>query len=272
MIEELDEVLRRLLTRELPVKNGEVNIEFHQPKREWSARLSRPTLNLFLHELHENNTLRQTEWQIKRNGDGTATKKRTPVRMDLHYIITAWAAEIEDEHSLLSRTLLALFRHPTLPDELLTENLRDQPMPIPLRVAEPDALRSPADIWSAMDNELKPVITCTVTLALNPYQPLIGPVVKTRDLRFGQIDQGQSHDRFWMVGGRLRGADRFGNVHLKLVERGLDVTVAANGEFIIGNLESGVYTLAISTPERELPAHQLVVPSPAYDIELGGGT
>ena len=43
MFHDLDEVLRQLLIEEIPIKNGEVDIEFDQPSREWSARLSRPT-------------------------------------------------------------------------------------------------------------------------------------------------------------------------------------------------------------------------------------
>jgi hypothetical protein len=57
MIDELDEVLRQLLVREIPIKNGEVDIKFEQPKREWSSRLSRPTLNLFLYDVRENSKL-----------------------------------------------------------------------------------------------------------------------------------------------------------------------------------------------------------------------
>jgi hypothetical protein len=47
VIADLDEVLRELLTREIDIKDNEVDITFDQPKREWSARLSKPTLNLF---------------------------------------------------------------------------------------------------------------------------------------------------------------------------------------------------------------------------------
>ena len=270
MINELDDVLRQLLIRELPVKNGEVNIEFDQPKREWSARLNRPTLNVFLHDLRENAILRQTEWEIKRNGDGTVTKQRRPVRLDLHYMITAWAKEPDDEHRLLARTAIALFRHPTLPDDLLPESLRDQPMPIPVRVAEPDALRSPADIWSAMDNELRPAIACIVTLAINPYQAFTGPVVKTRELRFRQVAEDQMADRFWMVGGTLRGPGPFDQMRVILDERGLDVPVTPDGNFIVGNLNEGEYTLTVSVEGRELQHHKIRVPSSNYDIELGG--
>lgn len=273
MIDDLDDVLKQLLIRELPVKNGEINIEFDQPKREWSSRLSRPTLNLFLHDLRENNTLRQTEWQITRNGDGSTTRRRTPARVDLHYMITAWAEDVGDQHSLLSRTLMALLRFPILPDDLLPETLRDQPMPIPIRLAEQEALRNPADIWGAMDNELRPAITCIVTLAFNPYRPLTGPLVKSRDLRFKQIAEDKPQDRFWMVGGTVRSAGPLPKIQLTLDERGLNIPVAANGDYVIGNLETGDYTLTLSAEGRPPLKRKITVPSPAYDIDLeeGGG-
>ena len=74
MIDDLNEALRELLKRELPIKNGEVDISFDQPKREWSARLSRPTLNLFLHEMQENTKLRQQPgWGISGRGNGAVS-------------------------------------------------------------------------------------------------------------------------------------------------------------------------------------------------------
>ncbi len=268
MISELDEVLRQLLIRDMPIRTGEVNIEFDQPKREWSSRLSRPTLNLFLHHLCENTTLRAPEWEIQRNGDGTATRRRTPVRMDLHYMITAWATEPEDEHRLLTRALLALYRNATLPEDLLPESLHGQPVPIPLLIADPDHLRNPADIWSALDNELRPAISCIVTLALNPYQVLTGPLVRTRDLRLGQSALPAGQDRFWMVGGRLRAAGPPAHLRLTLVERGQDVQVQADGRFVIGNLEAGDYTLEIAAEEGVAKRYKVTVPAKDYDIEF----
>ncbi len=268
MIDDLDESLRRLLVRELPIKNGEVNIEFDQPKREWSARLSRPTLNLFLHDIRENNTLRQQEWQVERNGNGTATKRRTPVRVDLHYIITAWATEPEDEHRLLARTLMALFRHPTLPDDILATSLKAQPMPIPVRVAQVEELAKPTDLWGVLDNELKPAIACLITLSLNPYQAVTGPLVRTRDLRFRPPDGDGEPDRFWMVGGKVRGDASLANPQLTLVERGMRVPIEPGGEFIIGNLAAGDYTLEIIAEGRKPARRKITVPSANYDIDL----
>lgn len=280
MIDDLDQVLRQLLIRELPIKNHEVDITFDLPKREWSSRVSRPTLNLFLHDLRENTTLREPAWEIERNGDGTVTKRRKALRVDLHYMITAWVADHpEDEHRLLARTVMALFRNPDLPGDLLPESLQDQPVPIPVRVAQYDEFRAPADIWSALDNELRPAIACTVTLALNPYRPITGPLVTARDLRFGQatdlpaqqqVDEGTGEDRFWMVGGQLRGWQPVDapRTELRLVDRGQTIAIREDGRFIVGNLEAGDYTLEVSIADRKPSRHKITVPSTEYDIEL----
>jgi len=45
MFHEIDGALRQLLIREIPIRNGEVDVVFDQPTREWASRLSRPTLN-----------------------------------------------------------------------------------------------------------------------------------------------------------------------------------------------------------------------------------
>ncbi|MHB0857705.1 MAG: Pvc16 family protein [Anaerolineae bacterium] len=276
MISDLDEALRQLLVRELPIKNGEVNIAFQQPRREWSSRLSRPTLNLFLHHLCENTTLRQTEWEVKRNNDGTATRQRTPVRMDLHYLLTAWAGEPEDEHRLLTRSLLALFRNAVLPEDLLPDSLRAQPVPIPIRMADPATPANPADLWSALDNELRPSIACVVTLALNPYHPISGPLVRVRELRFGQADRlPQQHalapeadaEHLWLVGGTVRLSGAMRNPRLMLVERGQSVPIGIDGRFVIGNLAAGSYTLEVLAEGQAPQRHSISVPNTSYDIE-----
>ncbi|MCS7061545.1 MAG: hypothetical protein RMN25_10340 [Anaerolineae bacterium] len=55
-----------------------------------------------------------------------------------------------------------------LPDNL---RLRDHPSPIPVTVAQPDMLEKPTDLWSALDNEVRPALGCMLTIALNPYAP-----------------------------------------------------------------------------------------------------
>jgi hypothetical protein len=274
MINDIDKTLRQLFIRELGIHNGEIRLEFRPPTRDWASRLNRPTLNLFLHDVRENKALRQTDWEIKRH-NGQATRQRTPIRLDLHYMITAWAAEPEDEHHLLSQALLVLFLHPELPAELLPEPLQDQPRPIQVRVAQYEMPHKLNDVWGGLDNEIRPAIDCTITMALNPYQTSTQPLVKTLKLHFSQAatpftrrSEWIAQEQSWLVGGYVRGRDPLSKVNLTLVERGLEVPVAGEGQFIIGHVESGVYTLRIQAEGREPSQRQITVPSPSYDIEL----
>jgi hypothetical protein len=276
MINDLDEALRQLLIREIPIKNGEVDVKFDQPRREWSSRLSRPALNLFLYDVRENIKLRQGQptWEVERNKEGVI-QRRKPVRVDLYYLVTVWAADPEDEHRLLARTLMALFRHPHLPADLLPEGLQGQPVPIPVVVAQREELQNPADVWSALDNELRPAIVCLVTLALDPYQPLVSTLVRTRELRIGpsplppsqQLEK-QAVELFWSIGGVVRTDQPLEKVRLTLVEQDRGVTLQEGGRFTIGKLKAGDYTLEVAVEGREPVRHKITVPSPDYEIKI----
>jgi hypothetical protein len=281
MIDDLDEALRQLLVREMPIKNGEVEIEFKQPTKEWSSRLSRPTLNLFLHDIRENTKLRRAQpgWEIveQPNGGGNmGVQRRNAVRLDLHYLVTAWATEPEDEHRLLGRALMALYRHQNLPDDTLPEGLQEHAIPIALKVAQPETLESPNDFWSVMDNQQRPGIPFVVTVAIDPFAPITAPVITTRTTRFGQVPEGQpgrssaaaGMDEYLRVSGRVRSARSLEGARLTLVERGQDLALHPGGGFVIHNVRPGSYTLELSLEGRKPRRFALKVPSPSYDIEV----
>jgi hypothetical protein len=281
MIEDLDEALRHLLIREMPIKNGEVDIQFNQPRREWSARLSRPTLNLFLYDVRENAKLRHTAqgFDIERRSDGTAIQRRRPFRADLHYLVTSWATEPEDEHRLLARALMALFRVPEMPLELLPESLHDQPGPITLKVAQYDTIQNLTDLWSSLDNELRPALTCMVTLALNPYQAITGPLVRTREIRFGQAESpaltqsllpAAGAEVYWTIGGTLHSQPPLDlkQVRLTLLERNAAIEITPEGRFSVGNLEAGDYTLEFTSEGAAPRRFPIKVPAPDYEFDV----
>ena len=83
MIDDLDDALRDLLIREMPIKNNEIDISFGQPNKEWSSRLSRPTLNLYLHDIRENPTLRRDQnfAELERRPD-SVVHRRPPLMAD----------------------------------------------------------------------------------------------------------------------------------------------------------------------------------------------
>jgi hypothetical protein len=283
MIADLDETLRQMLIAEMPVKNGEVNIEFDQPKREWSGRLSKPTVNLFLYDVRENNVLRQHQWEQVNNGkraDTLAHLKRTPFRVDCFYMLTAWANDPEDEHRLLTRALLALFRFPTLPEDRLVGALRNPTFEIQARLACHDRLTNPAEVWSALDNELRPSVPYVITLALDPWTEITGPVVSTLTLRTGQtatLPQRQvlvagTQTDLCFIGGVVRRKDgtAVDGIEVAVKGTGLFAKTDAQGRFGLGSLPPGSYTL-VAWPAEDKPKEKAIaVPSASgeYDLAL----
>jgi hypothetical protein len=280
MFEDIDETLRKLLIREIPIKNGEVDIAFDQPKREWSARLSRPTINLFLHDLRENVKLRQQGQGLEFERAvqaGQVTQKHKAHRVDLHYAITIWTKEPEDEHRLLALTLMALFRHPTLTSDL-PESLQDQPVPISLKVAQYDELDKPSDLWNVLDNQQRPLINCVVTLALHPYKAFTGPLVRTRELVVGQavapavsqqLDAAAGTRSMWTIGGNLHSRNGpLPKLQVRLLPSGQEAALQPGGRFVLGSLEAGEYTLEISVEGRAPARHTIQVPAPDYEFEV----
>jgi hypothetical protein len=179
-----------------------------------------------------------------------------------------WATEPEDEHRLLARTLMALFRHPFLPDDVLPQSLHHQQRKIELLVAQPNALKNPVDIWTVLDNELGPAVDLTVTMSLDPYTPTTTPLVIRRELRFEQAHREDTQEIFFAVRGTLVSKEPLDKARVILVEQGIEVLPRPDGEFLLGRLRRGEYTLEVSAEGYGPTRHQITVPDDNYEIEV----
>ena len=277
MIADLDRTIRNLLINEMPISDGEIDIKFDQPTRDWSARLTRPTLNFYLYDVRENNTLRQQQWQ-RANGNGRdhlAWQKRMPYRVDCHYMMTVWAAEAEDEHRLLTRAMLALFRFPILPPEQMLGEMQGQPFEVPAALARHDRLTNPAEVWSAIDNDMRPAISYMVTLALDPWTEVSGPIVRTPILRTGQAhtlphlpQMVQISERAFIGGVVRQDAQPQVGIEVAIKGTGYLTMTDANGRFRLGALPTGSYTLIAWPPHGKPKQTDIAIPQPSYDIDL----
>jgi hypothetical protein len=185
VITDFNDALRNLLVRELEISNNEVEIAFEQPRRTWSQALSRPTLNLYLHDIRENNKLRGRQPGLQTTPSGQdVLLQRQPLFLDLHYMVTAWTMELRDEMALLERTLVALFRFGELPADLVEDHFRDRDLSIPFKIAQYDTVINPRDIWSVLDNEMRTAIDLVATIPCNPYQPFRTPLVREMETRY----------------------------------------------------------------------------------------
>lgn len=269
MIDAVNDALRALIIEELPIRDSEIEVAFNQPKREWSGRLSRPTLNFYLFDIRQNARFKNASpgFEVTQRGNGKVEQQRAAPRVDLNYMITAWAIAPEDEHRLLARVFMALYRSTVIPDALLPEAIQNQPYPIPIQMGTLNELTRPTEIWGVLDNELRPAITCTITLALDPYAPLVSPIVQTRELRLSQREvPGGTEPSRWGVGGYLREMPTLDGVRLTLLERALPIVLEADGSWSVGRLREGRYTLQVSVPGTAPRQFPLEVPSPSYDV------
>lgn len=289
MISDLDKVIRKVLVEELEIKNGEITISFDQPKREWSARLGGATVNFFLYDIRENLHLRQHPWEMEpysSNGNRSkAVKKRPPLRYDCFYMMTAWVPNFpEDEHKLLSDCMRALCRHPVLPKKFYDETDLLDEYNIRTRLANHDVLTNPAEVWGALDNEMRPCISYVLTMALDPEQEEERPMVRNYRVSVGQADAlpvQQVHkantvatELNYIVGYVHEKADESKpckGISVAIKGTGLVATTNKDGLFKLGDVPIGEHTL-MAWPDKGKPVERkIIVPAEEgenYDITL----
>ncbi|MFI9243749.1 DUF4255 domain-containing protein [Streptomyces sp. NPDC053086] len=178
MIHEVDEGLRRLLDGAGLAASG-VEIVFDAPTSDWAARRSAPTVCVFLYDIREDNSRRNSSGGEIYDEDGFVVARRAPARwFELTYLVTAWASRPQDEHRLLSQVLTCLVSTDTLGPHLLTGSLAELGLIVGLD-AGGTGLDAPAasDVWSALGGELKPSLGVRVRAPLAGIQRAAAPPV-----------------------------------------------------------------------------------------------
>ncbi|MGD9932234.1 MAG: DUF4255 domain-containing protein [Dehalococcoidia bacterium] len=271
MFNDVDETIRKVLVADVPVERNEVDISFDRPTREWSSRLSRPTLNLFLLDVRELMQFRNEVEHIERTSDGRVRKSRPNRRVDMTYLITAWAREPEDEHRILSRVLASMFRQYRVAAEHLHGQLVEAVEPLLLRIAPPDFLVKPADFWGVMDNEMRPNLTWVATAPLDAFAPIDGPLVRTADLRFREREANWWEEVAHIGGVVYRGGDRtagVSGVQIAIDGTTFRETTADDGRFVFRGAPQGTRLWRIIPPEGAERRREVTIPSDSYDITL----
>ncbi len=168
MINEVDETLRTLLRAEI-LQGTDVEVELEAPTREWSARHSAPTIDMYLYDIREDVARRQGGQIPQYNEEGRVVGHLPPARTyRLAYLVTAWTQRPEDEHRLLAAVLGCLLRYDFIPKEHHTELLRDNNVVLMLQVGSPPPQdRQVSDVWTALGGNLKPSLDVVVSVKLD---------------------------------------------------------------------------------------------------------
>ena len=271
MISDLDETIKQLLVKQGKLDPAEIDIVFEMPDREWSGKVTKPTVNVYLYDIHENLQKRETDWTVSHN-NGKATRAKAPIRIDVSYLVTVWTNDTNDQHRLLSHILATLFRYREIPNDLLQGNLIDPAYPIMTQTAQLDGvLRNSADFWSALDNNLKPSINYVVTIPVDLDVALTVPEVKTKVMTFRDT-AGLASEEFVQISGIVH---RKGNpeelipdVFILAKELQVTATTDEEGKYAFRRVRFGSHTFEVRAPGEKAKQVPVTVPSASYDIEL----
>lgn len=270
MINDLDDAIKQLLVKNGGLDSTEIDISFEMPDREWSSSISKPTVNVYLYDIHENRDLRNNDWSITQDGD-VFTKRVPPARIDLSYLITIWTNDMADQHRLLGHLLGVLLRYHELPEEILNGSLKGLEWPLRTFTAQSDGvLRNTADFWTALDNQLKPSINYVVTIPVDIDIAVTATEVKTKIFRFG--GNGEQPEEQVQISGVIHRKGKpdvvIPGATVLIKELQMTATADEQGTYVFRKLGLGSYTFRISAPgekQRQIPVK---VPSPSYNLDI----
>ena len=257
MINFIDEAIKDFLLTEASLSDTDVS--FVIPSKEWSSSVDKTTVNLYLIDGRENTELRRNEWEADRKSDGSITEKKPPVRIDLFYMTTAYStkngnAGILEEHYLLGAILAAVYSHAFIPeDPYLTDNLPPgMPVPkIPIESVHPKFLDEQGgfQVWSAVDQFLKPAVYLKVTIPIQLQQKVEKEAVLAKIMKYetpqpeifvqmGGIVTDNASDPSVIFGAEVKLLDLDGKV--------VDTKrTGSDGNFLFKDVADGKYSLLV---------------------------
>ncbi|MCX4568104.1 MULTISPECIES: DUF4255 domain-containing protein [Streptomyces] len=194
MIHEVDEVLKGLLKSGALAGSG-VEVSLDAPTRDWAARRNAPALNAYLYDICEEVSRRERGTVAVTDDTGQVVRRRVPPRwFRLSYLVTAWTRQPQDEHRLLSAALATLLPREILPPADLPPGLAALGLSVTLSVAGTRTeSRSPAEIWSALGNELRPSLDLVALVPFPSYPEYDAgpPVTEGAVVRVRSVDGAQ---------------------------------------------------------------------------------
>jgi Pvc16 N-terminal domain/Carboxypeptidase regulatory-like domain len=239
------------------------------------------TINLFLFDVRENMELRSNEPKIQRL-NGQAVIHRAPKRVACTYLVTAWPIGGTDlalqEQRLLAQVLQAFSSYPTIPPAFLKGKLVGQEPPLPMMAARPEELKNPAEFWTAIGNKMRASIAVTATISMEIFAPSTAPVAKTAIVRLGERTGPDAQSlvpgtrtESYRIGGKVTlGGNPVAGATVELVGAGLVARTDADGDYVLGAMTAGAYTLNV---EADATTRQANITVPAtgdrnYDLQL----
>jgi Pvc16 N-terminal domain/Carboxypeptidase regulatory-like domain len=297
-VDAIDSTLEQLLLRRVTrLGPGAVSsqIGFQPPASNWSSAGSPLALNVYLVDLREDRRLRSTD-RSPRSVNGSVVYELAPMRLDRHYLISAWSQDTDlserarTEHELLSEVVAVLANTPVLiprsvypPGALpsgFPAQLADEPLPV--TVVPHEGFPKLAEFWGTIPGPAhawKPVVYLIVTVPVFLDAVFAGKEVTTVGTGYRPNGGTGGGEILVQIGGVLR--DRNANpvevggawVELSDATGARVGTTRTNtqGEFTFADLSTGSYHLEARAPGHRRAAEvDVTVPSASgrYDLEF----
>lgn len=187
MLDQIDDTLESLLRATVPLSSTEVDVSFAPPDREWSAKLTRPTVNMFLWDIRRSAVRARTGLEeIERDGV-TVRRMALPV-VELRYLVTAWTSDHGDERALLSGLLRAVTSFVEIPPAYVPDELAGL-RPIVMIMARSG--EEHIDIFKTLDGQLKPGLNIVITAEVDTgLESPVGPPTTSFELSVSDVNSG----------------------------------------------------------------------------------
>jgi hypothetical protein len=140
--------LERFLRSEVPLPADQVDVDVAAPDKDWSARLTRPTLSIFLHEVRRSSS-RSVTGTVTRAASGTYTREQLAPFVRVRWCLSLWTPEASDELRVLGEVLSLVVTTGGIPPEHLEPPLDTLGHPVELTLAGED-LRASDALWSGL--------------------------------------------------------------------------------------------------------------------------
>lgn len=283
MLPDIHSSIQRLLYERGRIDPDEVDVRFERPSRQWAESLMLPTINLFLFDLAENTERRNGTPQVGR-ANGQAHIRVPPRLFELRYMVSIFTTLIEDEVTLLWRTLATLLRHNPLPAELLSQELRALDLPLQTQIGQPEASSKSLGLLGALELPPRAALIYTVIAPLDLELAFAAPLVLSSSLRFTRptpaaeraglglsAEHTPSFDAMLRIGGVIRNQQGQPIRDAALAIEGSaakEVITDAEGRFSLRVRRDGPLTLRVTDPGGKIRQISLEIPSASYDVVL----